>query len=111
MPKSPSKNKKSLIKKSLGQASSTPPFSVTIKCLNRVFTSTGPTFDEALAGIKISGGTNVMSVLRVERDGVAREKVINGGQTNRVFGSQSPTMKMIGYKWVKQLFIDLWPDI
>ena len=77
---------------------------VTIKCLGRIFKSEGSTVEEAINKIKIPGGTKAMSLFTVEKNGVKREKILNGRHTHQLFGNLSQTSKMIALKWVNQLF-------
>jgi len=84
-----------------------PLYRTTLKSLGRVYKSEGVTLEEALSKIKISGGAKAVAVLKVEKDGVVKEKILNGAHTNHLFGQGSPTMREISLKWVKELFKDL----
>ena len=79
-------------------------YKATLKSLGRTYKSEGETLEEALSKIKISGGAKAVAVLKVEKDGVVKEKILNGAHTNHLFGQGSPTMREISLKWIKQLF-------
>ena len=77
---------------------------ITLKSLGRVYKSEGETLEEALGKIKISGGAKAISVLKVEKDGVEKERILNGRHTNGIFGQGSPTMKAIHLKQILMMF-------
>jgi len=74
-----------------------------IKCLGRDFKSEGKTFEEAVDKIKIPNGANASSVLTFEQGKTRKTKILNGKQTNGLFGQGSPTMKSIHIKGVKAI--------
>ena len=76
----------------------------TLKSLGRVFKGEGSTLEECFNKMQMSGGSKVTSVLTVEKDGVTREKILNGAHTQHLFGKGSPTSKIIALKWVSTLF-------
>ena len=76
---------------------------IKLKCLGRNYSSEGETFDEAIDKIKISGGARVTSILTVEKDGVSKDRILNGAHTNGLFGQGSPTTKLIHLKLVKNM--------
>src|SRR3990167_7718162 len=79
-------------------------YKVTLKCVGRVYKSEGETLEEALRKIKISGGARALSILKVEKDGVEKERILNGRHTNGIFGQGSPTMKAIHLKQILAMF-------
>ena len=80
---------------------------ITLKSLGRIFKSEGTTLEEALGKIKISGGAKAVAVLTVERDGVKKDKIINGRHAQQLFGNLSNTSKELGLKWARDVFGDL----
>ena len=76
-------------------------YKIALKCLGRNYHSEGATFEDAISKIKISGGARALSVLTVEKDGVKKEKILNGAHTNGLFGQGSPTMRAIHFKQVR----------
>ena len=79
-------------------------FKVTVKCLGRIYKAEGSDIDQVFDQIKISGGARAMSIITLEKNGVVREKILNGIHTNHLFGQGGPTSKEIGMKWVRSLF-------
>lgn len=77
---------------------------VFFKSLGRTFTGEGKTFDEAVASVQVSGGVKATSVLIVEKDGVKKEKIINGRHMQALFGQGSPTTREIHVKQIKMMF-------
>ena len=82
-------------------------YKVTLKSLGRVYKSEGTTLEEALGRIKISGGAKAIAVLSVEKDGVKKDKIINGRHAQQLFGNLSNTSKELGLKWAREVFGDL----
>lgn len=82
-------------------------YKVTLKSLGRTFKSEGATLEEALGKIKISGGAKAVAVLTVERDGVKKDKIINGRHAQQLFGNISNTARAVALKWANQVFGDL----
>ena len=77
---------------------------LSVKCVGRVYNSSGSTLDEALDKIKIGNGARALSVVTVTRGESVREKILNSSHTNNLFGNTGPTARGIALKWVKQLF-------
>jgi len=77
---------------------------ITLKCLGRVFKAEGATLEDALKKIKISGGTRALSVLTVIQGERKRVKILPANITNQLFGYVSNTAKIIGLKYIKQIF-------
>lgn len=92
--------KKKIVKKESSPAIS---FKITVKSLGRVFQSEAPTFEDAVDKIKISGGSRVTSVIKLETAGKEVVKIINARYTNGLFGQGSPTMKLIHLKGIKEM--------
>ena len=76
-------------------------YKLILKSLGRFFKSEGKTLDEALGGIKISGGAKGISVLTVVKGDRTKEIILNSGHT-MVFGEVGPTMKMIKFKQISE---------
>lgn len=78
-------------------------FHVTLKSFGRIYKSEGKTFEEAVDKIKISGGARSTSIIVVEKDDYKKERILNGSQTNGLFGQGSPTTKLIYLKGVRAI--------
>ena len=76
---------------------------VSVKCVGRNYNAEGETFEDAISKIKISGGARALSVLTVEKDGITKDRILNGAHTNGLFGQGSPTTKLIHLKYVKNM--------
>lgn len=76
---------------------------IKLKSLGRNYSAEGATFEEAVDKIKISGGARALSILTVEKDGVSKDRILNGAHTNGLFGQGSPTTKLIHLKLVKSM--------
>ena len=79
-------------------------YKATLKSLGRVYKSEGATIEEALRGIKVSGGAKVTSVLSIEHGDKKTDKIINGITAHRLFGQGSPTTREIHLNRVRMLF-------
>ena len=77
---------------------------IILKSLGRIYKSEGTTLEEALGKIRISGGAKAVAVLTVERDGVKKDKIINGRHAQQLFGNISNTAREVALKWAKQVF-------
>ena len=80
-------------------------YKATLKSLGRVYKSEGATIEEALRGIKVSGGAKVVSVLSIEHGDKKTDRIINGITAHHLFGQGSTTTREIHLSKVKQLFI------
>src|SRR3990167_3843849 len=80
-------------------------YKATLKSLGRVYKSEGATIEEALRGIKVSGGAKVVSVLSIEHGDKKTDRIINGITAHHLFGQGSPTTREIHLSKVKQFFI------
>lgn len=105
----PKGSKNKIVKDSTKKNQSVPsncafPIKVIFKCLGRIYHSEGETIEDALDKIEISGGIKAVGVLTIEHNGIKRERIISGRYANKLFGQLGPIHKMIGLKWVKQLF-------
>ena len=76
---------------------------IKLKCVGRNYSAEGKTFEEAIDKIKISNGARAVSVLTVEKDGVSKDRILNGAHTQGLFGQGSPTTKLIHLKLVKNM--------
>src|SRR3990167_10274958 len=97
-----SKNKSIVVRSEAPVSSSL--YKVTFKIVGRTFKAEGKTLEEALGKIKISGGAKAISVLTVEKDGIEKERILNGRHTHGIFGQGSPTMKAIHLKQILLMF-------
>ena len=86
----------------VGETAAPAQFKITLKSLGRVYKSAGETFEEAVGKIKISNGARAMSVITVENGEKKIEKLLNGRQTNGVFGQGSPSLRAIHLKGVRE---------
>lgn len=80
-----------------------PKVKIFLKCLGRTFNSEADTFEEAVDKIKISGGAKANSVILIEKGDYKKERILNGAQTNGIFGQGSPSLKAIHLKGVKSI--------
>jgi len=76
----------------------------TLKSVGRTYQAEGETLEDVLRKIKISGGAKTVSVLKVERGEIVKEKILSGITTHHLFGQGSPTTREIHLKKVKMLF-------
>ena len=79
-------------------------YNLTFKSLGRTFKAEGETIEAALSKIKISGGARATGVLKVEKGGKTRERILSGRTSGHLFGEGSPTAKEIHLKKVLMLF-------
>src|SRR3990167_276856 len=80
-------------------------YKATLKSLGRVYQSEGATIEEAIRGIKVSGGAKVTSVLSIEHGDKKTDRIINGITAHRLFSQGSPTTREIHLSKVCMLFI------
>ena len=80
-------------------------YKATLKSLGRVYKSEGATIEDALRGIKISGGAKVASALLIEHGDVKKDKIISAITTHQLFGQGSPSMREYHLSKVKERFI------
>jgi len=80
-------------------------YKATLKSLGRVYKSEGATIEEAIRGIKVSGGAKVTSVLSIEHGDKKTDRIINGITAHRLFSQGSPTTREIHLSKVCMLFI------
>ena len=81
-----------------------PTIKATLKILGRTYESKGNTVDEVLSGFKTENWIKGAGVLRIEKDGIVREKIIAGNHIRNVFGMASGTLRSVSLKYIKQLF-------
>ena len=79
-------------------------YGATLKSLGRVYKSEGATTEEAIRGIKISGGAKVVSVLLVENGDKKTEKILSAITTHQLFGQGSPSMREYHLSKIKERF-------
>jgi hypothetical protein len=79
-------------------------YKATLKSVGRIYQAEGATIEEAIRGIKISGGAKAVSVLSVEHGDKKTDKILSGITTHHLFGQGSPTTREIHLKKVKMLF-------
>lgn len=77
-------------------------YAATIKVLGKTYTSTGSSVREALENLA-PGKAKGISILSMTKGELKRDKVLNFGQTFRLF-SASPLMREIALKQVTMLF-------
>ena len=82
-----------------------PIYKATLKVLGRIYESQGNTPDEVLSGFKTQDWIKGAGVLIIEKDGIRREKIIPGSHIRNVFGMASGTLREVGLKWIKSLFV------
>ena len=80
-------------------------YKATLKSLGRIYKSEGATIEDALRGIKISGGAKVASALLIEHGDVKKDKVISAITTHQLFGQGSPSMREYHLNKIKERFI------
>lgn len=80
-----------------------PLIKITLKCLGRVFESSGETFEEALGKLKISGGARAISTIFVEKGDYKKSRILNARQTSALFGGGSPSLRAIHLKGIKNI--------
>ena len=80
-------------------------YKATLKSLGRTYKSEGATIEDALRGIKISGGAKVASALLIEYGDVKKDKIISAITTHQLFGQGSPSMREYHLSKVKERFI------
>lgn len=78
-------------------------YALSIKVLGKTYTSKGETVKEGLQNLKVGNVAKGMSVLRITKGGVAKDKVIPPAQTAKLF-SLSPLMREIAIKNVSLMF-------
>ena len=77
----------------------------TLKVLGRTYHSQGNTADEVLNGFKTENWIKGAGVLRIEKDGRIREKIIPGSHIRNVFGMASGTLRTVSLKYITSLFL------
>ena len=79
-------------------------YKATLKSVGRTFKAEGMTFEDALRGIKISGGAKAISVLAVEKGDKKTDKILDPMTTQRLFGQISPTTREMHLNKIKERF-------
>ena len=82
-----------------------PTIKATLKVLGRTYESKGNTPDEVLNGFKTENWIKGAGVLRIEKDGRVREKIIPGSHIRNVFGMASGTLRTVSLKYITSLFL------
>jgi len=80
-------------------------YKATLKSLGRVYHSRGATIEEALRGIKVSGGARATSIISIEHGDKKSDKIINGIIAQHLFGQGSPTTREIYINKIRGWFI------
>ena len=91
-------------KKIIDPTKSAQVYKATLKSLGRIYKSEGATIEDALRGIKISGGARVVSVLLIEHGDMKKNKIINAITTHQLFGQGSPSMREYHLSKIKERF-------
>ena len=73
---------------------------IRLKYIGRTYEAEAKMLEEAVAKIKISGSTKLVSLLTIN----GKEKILNGSITNRLFGQVSNVAREIAIKQIKQMF-------
>lgn len=90
-------------KKTVVPKTKAPTFEVFLHVGGRVISAKGTTLFEALKSMKVDNYKNI-GVLRFERDGIKRERIVSRQIMTRLFGATSRLQKEIVQKQISTIF-------